>query len=211
MSGKIGWGILGAGAIANAFADGVTRSETGKLVAIGSRTQAKANEFAAKWGNIKAHGSYEALLADPAVQAVYVATPHPHHPEWAIKAAEAGKHLLVEKPMAINSWQVQTIIEAAVANKVFLMEAYMYRCHPQTARLVQLLHDKTIGEVAVIKATFSFRSGYSPDSRLWNNALAGGGILDVGGYTTSITRLIAGAALGKPFANPISVTGSGQL
>ena len=211
MSDKVCWGILGAGGIANAFADGVIRSETGRLVAVGSRSQEKADAFAEKWGGMRAHGSYEALLADPEVQAVYVATPHPMHPEWTIKAAEAGKHVLVEKPMAINSYLVQTMLEAAYENKVFLMEAYMYRCHPQTAKLVELLRDKVIGEVAVIEGSFSFQSGFSPTSRLWSNELGGGGILDVGGYPVSITRLIAGAAVGEPFADPISVTGSGTL
>ena len=211
MAKQVCWGILGAGSIANAFADGVTRSQTGRLVAVGSRTQAKADAFAAKWGGIRAHGSYEALLADPEVQAVYVATPHPMHPEWAIKAAEAGKHVLVEKPIAINAYLAQTMLNAAVENGVFLMEAFMYRCHPQTARLVELLREKVIGDVAVIQATFAFQAGFAPESRLWKNALGGGGILDVGGYTTSIARLIAGAATGRPFANPVAVTGAGWL
>ena len=208
---KVRWGILGAGAIAHAFADGVVRSQTGRLVAVGSRTQEKADAFAAKWGGLRAHGSYETLLADPEVDAVYVATPHPAHPEWAIKAAEAGKHLLVEKPLAINSYLAQTMIEAAVANDVFLMEAYMYRCHPQTAKLVELIRSGAIGEVSVIQAAFAFHAGFSAESRIWNNALGGGGILDVGGYTMSIVRLVAGAAIGAPFADPVSVTGSGKL
>ena len=216
MSKKISWGILGAGSIANAFADGVKRSQTGTLAAIGSRDPAKARAFATKWGGeasggLRAHGSYEDLLADPGIQAVYIATPHPMHPEWAIKACEAGKHVLVEKPLAINARRAETVIAAAADNGVFLMEAYMYRCHPQTARLVQLLRDKVIGEVAVIQASFAFQAGFVPESRLWSNALGGGGILDVGGYTTSIARLIAGAAAGKPFADPVSVTGSGKL
>lgn len=211
MSTRIAWGILGAGAIAHAFADGVTRSRTGKLIAVGSRTQNNADTFAAQWGGLRSYGSYETLLKDPCVQAVYIATPHPMHPEWAIKAAEAGKHLLVEKPLAINAYLAQSVIEAAIRNKVFLMEAYMYRCHPQTRKLVELLQQKIIGDVNVIQATFSFRSNYSPDSRTWNNDLAGGGILDVGGYTTSIARLIAGVAIGQPFAEPVNVTGSGHL
>ncbi|MCY2923894.1 MAG: Gfo/Idh/MocA family oxidoreductase, partial [Planctomycetota bacterium] len=123
----------------------------------------------------------------------------------------AGKHILVEKPIALNVYETQVMIEAATANKVFLMEAYMYRCHPQTARLVDLLREKAIGDVRVIQATFSFHAGFDPNSRLWSNALAGGGIMDVGGYTTSIARLIAGAALGLPFADPISVAGAGHL
>lgn len=211
MKKTINWGILGAGAIANAFADGVLKSTTGKLTAIGSRTQEKADAFATKWGGLNAHGSYDALLADPSVDAVYIATPHPMHPEWAIKAAEAGKHVLVEKPMAINSYLAQTMIEAAVDNKVFLMEAYMYRCHPQTAKLVELIQSGTIGKIAIAEASFTFQSQFSPGSRLWSDALGGGGILDVGGYTTSVLRLIAGASMGRPFADPVKVTGSGKL
>lgn len=208
---KIRWGILATGAIAKAFAKGLQESQSGCLVAVGSRTQERASDFAAAWGGVRAHGSYEALLADPEVEAVYVATPHTQHPEWVIKAAEAGKHILVEKPMAINQYLAQAMIDAALANKVFLMEAYMYRCHPQTARLVELLREGAIGEVAVIQATFSFRAGHDPEKRIWNNALGGGGILDVGGYATSIARLIAGAAQGQAFAEPAAVTGAGRL
>ena len=211
MGTKIRWGLLATGAIAKAFARGVQVSQTGELVAVGSRSLEKARAFGAEFGIPACHGSYEALLADPAVEAVYISTPHPQHAAWAIQAAEAGKHVLVEKPMGINQHEAQAMIEAAVANRVFLMEAYMYRCHPQTAKLVELLQAKAIGEVRVIQATFSFQAGFDIASRLWSNALAGGGILDVGGYTTSITRLVAGAAQGLPFADPVAVSGAGFL
>lgn len=211
MSDKIRWGLLATGAIAKAFARGVKQSQTGELAAVGSRSADKAEAFGVEFGIPRRHGSYEALLADPEVQAVYISTPHPQHVEWAIKAAEAGKHVLVEKPIGINQYEAQAMMEAATANRVFLMEAYMYRCHPQTARLVELLRERVIGDVAAIQATFSFHAGFNPDSRLWSNALAGGGILDVGGYTTSMARLIAGAAQGLPFADPVAVTGAGHL
>ncbi len=211
MSNKVRWGLLATGAIAKAFARGVKASQTGELVAVGSRSLEKAKAFGAEFGIATCHGSYEALLADANVEAVYVSTPHPQHAEWAIKAAEAGKHVLVEKPVALNQYEAQTMMEAAAANQVFLMEAYMYRCHPQTAKLVELLGQKVIGDVSVIQATFSFHAGFNADSRLWSNALAGGGIMDVGGYTTSIARLVAGAALGQPFAEPLSVSGAGHL
>ena len=211
MSDKIQWGLLATGAIAKAFARGVKQSETGELAAVGSRTAEKAEAFGTEFGVPRRHGSYEALLADPGIQAVYISTPHPQHVEWAIKAAEAGKHVLVEKPIGINQYEAQAMMEAATANRVFLMEAYMYRCHPQTARFVELLRERVIGDVSVIQATFSFHAGFNPDSRLWSNALAGGGILDVGGYTTSIARLIAGAVRGLPFADPVAVTGAGHL
>lgn len=208
---KVRWGLLATGAIAKAYARGLRQSQTGELVAVGSRTQAKAAEFAAAFNVPVAHGSYEALLADPNVQAVYVSTPHPQHAEWAIKAAKAGKHVLVEKPIGVNQYDSMAMQDAAAANGVFLMEAYMYRCHPQTAKLVELLRDKVIGDVRVIQATFSFNAGFNAEGRLWSNALAGGGILDVGGYTTSIVRLIAGAAMGQRFADPVSVSGAGSL
>lgn len=211
MPNQIKWGLLAAGGIAQAFARGVQHSQTGELLAVGSRSQEKADAFAADFKIPRAYGSYEDLLADPDVEAIYISTPHPGHGEWAIKAAEAGKHLLVEKPIGLNAYDAETMIEAALSNNVFLMEAYMYRCHPQTARLVELIREGTIGEVRVIQATFSFQSEPNPSARLWSNALGGGGILDVGGYTTSISRLIAGAARGKPFADPIAVTGAGHL
>lgn len=211
MKERIRWGLLATGAIARAFADGVKHSQTGALQAAASRSLGKAEGFAEEFGIPQAHGSYEELLENPAVDAIYISTPHPMHAEWAIRGAEAGKHLLVEKPLGINQYEVQAMVAAADANGVFLMEAYMYRCHPQTRRLVELLNEAVIGDVRIIKATFSFQSGFNPNGRLWSNELAGGGILDVGGYTTSIARLIVGAALGQPYADPISVTGAGHL
>jgi len=211
MRQKLRWGLLATGAIAKTFASGLRASRTGELLAVGSRSPDKAETFGAEFAAPHRHGSYEALLADPEVDIVYISTPHPQHAEWAIKAARAGKHVLVEKPIGINRHEAQAMIEAATANNVFLMEAYMYRCHPQTAKLVELLREKVIGDVSVIQATFSFYTGFNPESRIWNNALAGGGILDVGGYTTSIARLIAGAARGLPFADPIAVSGAGCL
>lgn len=211
MSDKIRWGLLATGAIARAFARAVRTSQTGELAAVGSRTPEKARQFGASFEIARCHGTYEALLADPEVEAVYISTPHPQHAEWVIRAAEAGKHVLVEKPIGLNQYETQAVIEAAAANKVFLMEAFMYRCHPQTARLAELLREKAIGDVNVIQATFSFHAGFNAESRLWSNSLAGGGILDVGGYTTSISRLIAGAASGLPFADPVAVNGAGHL
>jgi len=211
MGSKLRWGILGAGNIAKAFAKGLAGSQTGQLVAVGSRSQEKADKFGAEFGVKRCHGSYEALLADKDVQAVYIATPHPMHAEWAIKAAEAGKHILCEKPIGINHAEAMIMVEAAQRNDVFLMEAFMYRCHPQTAKLVELLKARTIGEVRMIRATFGFNAGYDPESRLFKNALGGGGILDVGCYATSMSRLVAGVAMGKDFADPVEVKGCGHL
>ena len=213
MSKELTWGILGTGSIAQKFARGIAESHTGTLLAVGSRTQASAEIFGATWNVPHRHGSYEALLADTEVQAVYISTPHPLHAEWAIKAAEAGKHILCEKPIALNHAETMAIVEAAQRNDVFLMEAFMYRCHPQTTKLIELLREGAIGQVRVIQATFSFDVGstYPPEGRLLNNALGGGGILDVGCYCASIARLIAGVASGKDFAEPLQLVGSGSV
>lgn len=210
MNDKLQWGILGTGAIARKFALGLAESKTGRLAAIGSRSLQSGKKFTAEFP-ATAHASYEALLADPQVQAVYISTPHPMHAEWAIKTADAGKHVLCEKPLTINLTEARAVIEAAKRNNVFLMEALMYRCHPQTIRLVELIHNKIIGDVKLIQATFSFSSDYNLEGRLLNNKLAGGGILDVGCYTTSMSRLIAGAAMGKAFDEPVEVLGAGHV
>ncbi len=213
MTGKLGWGILGTGAIAKAFAQGVTHSKTGTLVAVGSRSEESANKFADQFNVPNRHASYQSLLDDPKVEAVYIALPHPMHAEWAIKGAEAKKHLLVEKPIGLNHAEAMAIVEAARENDVFLMEAFMYRCHPQTHKLVELIRDKAIGDVRVIQATFSFHwpIPFNDTSRLTNNALGGGGILDVGCYPVSMSRLIAGVATGKDFAEPIEFKAVGEL
>ena len=211
MSKTLNWGILGAGAIAKTFAKGVARTTTGKVIAIGSRSQGKADLFGDELGIARRYGSYEALLADAEVEAVYIATPHPEHAEWAIKTAEAKKHVLCEKPIGMNSGEAMAIVEAARDNNVFLMEAFMYRCHPQTQRLVELIRDKAIGEVRVIQATFGFQMAFDPKQRIWANESGGGGILDVGCYPVSMVRLIAGAAIGRDFSDPISVCGAGHL
>jgi predicted dehydrogenase/aryl-alcohol dehydrogenase-like predicted oxidoreductase len=211
MADKLNWGILAAGGIARNFAKGVAHSKTGRVVAIGSRSEEKAEKFGDEFAIPRRHSSYEALLADPQVQAVYVATPHPMHAEWAIKAAEAGKHVLCEKPIGINHAEAMAEVEAAHRHGVFLMEAFMYRCSPQTLKLVELLRAKAVGEVRVIRASFSFHAGFNPESRIFANALGGGGILDVGCYPVSLARLVAGIALGKDFADPIEVKGCGHL
>jgi predicted dehydrogenase/predicted oxidoreductase len=209
--GRLAWGILGTGRIAGQFAGALKHSHSGTLAAVGSRSADSAQRFGAAHGIPNQHASYEALLADPAVRAVYISTPHPFHARWAIAAAEAGRHILCEKPLALNAAEAVAVVDAARANGVFLMEAFMYRCHPQTRRLVELINGGAIGEVQLIEAAFSFRTGADPDSRLLNNALGGGGILDVGGYAMSMARLIAGAARGEPFAEPVELGGAGVV
>jgi aryl-alcohol dehydrogenase-like predicted oxidoreductase/predicted dehydrogenase len=212
MAEKLRWGIIGAGNIAKAFATALPHSRTGVLSAVGSRDAEKARTFSAQFGGGHFRGTYQEVLDRPDVDAVYIATPHPMHAEWAIRAAEAGKHILCEKPMTLNAGEAMAVIEAARRADVFLMEAFMYRCHPLIAKLVELLRTKVIGEVGVVKATFSFHAGYNPQGRLFADALGGGGILDVGCYTTtSLVRLVAGVAAGKDVAEPLDLKGFGHL
>jgi predicted dehydrogenase/aryl-alcohol dehydrogenase-like predicted oxidoreductase len=205
------WGILSTGNIARVFATGVGRSRLSQLVAVASRTLDSAKRFATEHNITRAFGDYDALLADPEVQAVYIGAPHPEHARWVIKAAEAGKHVLCEKPLGLNHAEAMVMAAVAAKNQVVLMEGYMYRCHPQTRKIIDLVTSGTIGTVGLIQASFSFNSEFTPASRLWSNDLAGGGILDVGGYPVSFARMLAGAVNGKPFLDPIEVTGSGHL
>ena len=211
MNNRLGWGILGTGRIAGIFATGVARSQHGRLAAVGSRTQASADRFAEEFGVPKAHGSYEALLADPDVTAVYIATPHPQHVEWAVRAAEAGKHILCEKPIGLNHAEAMVIAAAAQEHGVLLMEAFMYRSHPQTAKVVEIVRSGVLGEIKHVQATLGFFAPFDAGARLWANELGGGGIMDVGCYPVSFSRLIAGVISDQPFLNPVEVTGGAKL
>jgi predicted dehydrogenase/aryl-alcohol dehydrogenase-like predicted oxidoreductase len=207
------WGILSTGRIAGVFARGVAASGTGRVVAVGSRSAASAARFAAEHGIAAAHthASYEALLTDASVEAVYLATPHPEHVEWAVRAAEAGKHILCEKPAGMNHAEGMVMVQAARRAGVLFMEAFMYRCHPQTEKIAALIRDDAIGDVRFIQSAFGFHSTYSADSRLWSRELGGGAILDVGCYPMSLARLVAGAAAGQAFLDPVDVAGAGKL
>jgi predicted dehydrogenase len=197
--------------IAKAFANAFATSQTGKLVAVGSRCLNKARQFAQQFNARHAYGSYESLLHDEIVQAIYVATPHSMHAEWAIKACQLKKHVLIEKPFALNYHQATAVIEAAIANNVIVMEGFMYRCHPQTAALIDIIRSGVIGEVRIIEADFSFNARFDPNSRLFSHDLAGGGILDLGCYPISMSRLIAGAARGEDFVDPVETRGVARL
>ncbi len=207
----IRWGIIGPGRIAQTFADGVAHSRSGKLVAIASRNPGKPG-LGDGFPGARIVDGYEALLADKEVDAIYIATPHTGHAEWAIKAIRAGKHVLVEKPIALSAFDAEAIYYEAKKAGVFAGEAFMYRVHPQTAKLIELVKSGIIGDLRIIRSSFGFNMGkVSPEHRLFANDMAGGGILDVGGYPVSMARLIAGAASGKPFLDPDKVSGVGHL
>ncbi len=208
---KLRWGILGPGGIAKAFAAGLAHSRSGVLTAIGARDPAKVG-LAQDFPGARILEGYEALLRDPEVDALYIATPHPFHAQWAIRAAQAGKHALVEKPLGLSAFEALAMMHAAGKAGTFLGEAFMYRHHPQTAKLIELIAGGAIGEVRMIKSSFGFAmTKFLPQHRLYANDMAGGGILDVGGYPVSMARLIAGAANGKPFLDPLKVRGAAHL
>jgi predicted dehydrogenase len=210
-SSKLRWGIVSTGSIASTLARSLAKSGTSELTAVASRNSESAARFAAEHGMPRAHGSYEALLADPEVDVVYIATPHPSHAQWAIAAARAKKHILCEKPLAMNHVEVSAVVAAAREHDVFLMEAFMYRCHPQTHELARLLRAGALGQVRSIVASFGFNGVYPATSRLINNELGGGGILDVGCYPVSMARLVAGVAQGEPFSEPLELHAVGHV
>lgn len=196
------WGILSTGHIAQTFAKAVLEHGGDTLVAVGSRTLAGAQSFAGTFGIPATYGTYEELLRDPTVEAVYIGTPHPLHATWVIRAAEAGKHILCEKPLGMNRSEGEEMFRVARRHGVLLMEAFMYRCHPQTRMLVDLVRQGAIGRLKVVRAAFCFDRDLGPQHRLFNKSLGGGGILDLGCYPVSAARLLAGAQSGKPFEEP---------
>jgi predicted dehydrogenase len=207
---KVRWGILGTGKIARILATALKESQDGELISVGSRDLERARAFAAEF-DVPHHHDYERVVEDAEVDVVYVATHHPLHREWAVRAADAGKHLLCEKPMAVNHADAELIVEAARRNDAFLLEAFAYRCHPQTQRLVELLREGAIGEVRVIDAVFGYDAGPEPGNYLMVHELAGGGILDVGCYTTSMAHLVAAAATGAPVVQTVDVAAAGFI
>lgn len=207
------WGIVGPGGIARNFADGLAEAASGRLVALASRNGARRRDFGDRYGlpPEKRHPAYELLAADPEVDAVYIATPHPFHAEHALVAIAAGKPVLCEKPAGMNAAEVAAVTEAAARRGLLYMEAFMYRCHPQVARLLEIVRSGEIGDVVRVVAGFGFPAHFDPRHRLFDPALGGGGILDVGGYPVSLARLVAGAAVGADFDDPVAVDGCGVI
>ena len=156
-----GWGIIGPGAIAQNFADGLAEALSGRLVAIASRDDNRRTAFGSRNGVDPAHRhkSYADLVADPAVDAVYISTPHPFHAEHALLALRAGKPVLVEKPAGLTAAQVSALTELAAQSGLLFAEAYMYRCHPQIARLLDILQSGEIGTLRHIRTQFGFAAG----------------------------------------------------
>ncbi|MGB4703800.1 MAG: Gfo/Idh/MocA family oxidoreductase [Candidatus Saccharicenans sp.] len=191
MTEKIRWGILGCAAIAEkAFIPAIKKADGAELLAISSRDAEKAKDWAARFGLKKAFGSYEELLSDPEIDAVYNPLPnHLHHP-LTMAALRAGKHVLCEKPLALTAAEVREMFAEAEKNHRLLMEGFMYRFHPRLKRALELIESGAIGEPLLVRATFNFIFDRDPANYRWNPSSGGGALYDVGCYTLNASRLV---------------------
>jgi len=187
-------GILGCANIAKQFVRDVRASQALQIGAVASRDLAKAQDFARQLGIAHAVGSYEALIDDPALDAIYVPLPNSLHAEWCIRALSAGKHVLCEKPLALSLNEARAMFDAAQRHGVMLLEAYPYWFQPQTRDLLALLQPSVIGSVRSVQASFGFTVG-NPDTNIrLQPELGGGALLDAGSYPLSLIRLVMGCA-----------------
>lgn len=196
------WGILGPGGIATAFAEDLKKLEAHSIAAVGSRTLSNAQSFAHNFGGT-AYGSYEELVADPQVDAIYVATPHPAHKENVILALNAGKPVLCEKPFAVNASEAQQMVDAAASNGVALMEAMWARFLPHYAKVREIVASGVLGKIHTIQADHGQRLADQNIPRLVEPSLAGGALLDLGIYPVSFAHMILG--------NPTKITSTAVL
>lgn len=187
----IAWGVLSTARIGARLIEAARKTDAADIVAVASRNSAAAEQFADAHGIARAHGSYEALIADPEVEAVYIPLPNSMHVEWTKRALEAGKHVLCEKPMDRRPTQVERAFDLAEKRGLVLSEAFMWRHNPQTARLRALLDEGAIGAVRLVRAAFSFMLTREVDVRL-DPELHGGGLMDVGCYCVSGARFVVG-------------------
>jgi predicted dehydrogenase len=186
-------GILGCANIARLFARDVSPSRRVRLAAVASRDAAKAQAFAAEFRIARAHASYEALLDDDAIDAIYVPLPNSLHAEWATRALERGRHVLCEKPLALNASEARAMFDTARRHGVLLLEAYPWWFQPQTATLLQLLHGGAIGSVRTIQTSFGFTLRDPAGTNIRSiAALGGGALMDAGCYCLSLIRLVMG-------------------
>ena len=191
MSGTVSWGFLSTANINDKLLAGAAESDRADVIAVASRDAARAEAYARERGIERAYGSYEELLADPDVEAVYISLPNSLHVEWSVRALEAGKHVLCEKPLSRRAADVERAFDVAEESGRLLMEAFMYRHNPQTARLKELADGGAIGRLRLVRAAFSFSLTDGENVRL-NSSLDGGGLMDVGCYCVSGTRLLGG-------------------
>lgn len=185
------WGILGTASITRRrFLPALRKSAKSVALAIGSRDLSRAQEFASEFDIARPYGSYDDLLADPDVEAVYIPLPNDLHFEWTIKAADAGKHVLCEKPMAVSGAEARRMVERCSERQVLLMEGFMYRLNPRTIRIKQMIEQGAIGEVKTVLAQFAFT--IDPQNTRLNSSPGAGSLMDVGGYCINASRAMFG-------------------
>jgi len=204
MTNTVKWGIISTADINRKVIPGAHASDKVDLVAVASRDQARADAYAKEWEIPQAFGSYDDLLADPSIEAVYISLPNTLHCEWSIRALEAGKHVLCEKPLSRHPDEVTAAFDAADRTGRLLSEAFMYRHNPQTKRLKELVADGAIGELRVVRSVFSY-SLYDEDNIRLRTDVEGGALMDVGCYNVSGSRLLGGEperAFGEAWFGP---------
>jgi xylose dehydrogenase (NAD/NADP) len=192
MNKKIRWGIISTARIAEGeVIPAIQQSRNGVVMAVASRDMDKGRAFAARCNIPKVYDSYEELIADPEIDAIYNPLPNGLHGVWSTKCAEGGKHVLCEKPLANDAAEAQTMVDAFKARGLLLAEAFMYRFHPQTEKVKQMVDSGAVGKVHFVQASFSFSIGDESDVRL-NKDLVGGALMDVGCYCVDVTRYMLG-------------------
>lgn len=192
MAEKTRWGILSTGTIATKFATGLQSVADAELIAVGSRSQASADAFADQFNIERRYDTYEALAQDEDVDAIYIGTPHSFHKDNTLLCLDHGKAVLCEKPFAINASEAEVMIQVAREKGIFLMEAMWSRYLPVMQRVRELLADGVIGDVVQLMADFGFQGAFNPQHRLYDPALGGGALLDIGVYPVSLASMIFG-------------------
>ena len=203
MTDKVRWGILSTANIGRRVIPAIHASQNGEVAAVCSRSIERAQAFAAEQDIPRALGSYEALIADPEIDAIYIPLPNSMHAEWSIKCAEARVPTLCEKPFASDAAEAQTIVDAFAQHGVLLAEAFMYRFHPQHAKVKEIVAAGGIGDLQIINSSFSFAISDEANIRL-SKPLAGGSLMDVGCYCVNLMRFMTGE-------EPERVTASGRI
>jgi predicted dehydrogenase len=189
---RLRWGVIGTGGIAASMTADLNLSDSGRVVAVGSRRQESADRFADQFGIPRRHGSYEDLVTDPEVDAVYVATPHPMHHANTLLALEAGRPVLVEKAFTMNAAEARDLVDTARSRGLFLMEAMWTRFLPHTAEIRRLIAEGSLGDIVTVMADHGQWFPRDPNSRLFDPQLGGGALLDLGVYPVSFASMILG-------------------
>jgi len=217
MTRPLRWSILGTGNIARQFAASFSTAVRGSLSAVGSRQTPSAQAFAQAYRVPQSFGSYEEAIAAPAVDAVYVSLPNSMHREWTIRALKAGKHVLCEKPIAADHAEAQEMFDVAERSGRVLMEAFMYRSHPQTLAVAEAVRSGKIGRLKLIRSSFCFRVWNTANNIRFDRAMAGGALMDIGCYCLNFSRMIAGAepsalhAVGQLHASGVDELAAGVM